>query len=209
MPRDATVADAFAAAAARYRLDIVDRRSFSLVASPERRELHNPLLLTGEADYDTVFIADSVGEYGPYLPYATLLPRPVLGTAGLVATAWHWAYERFGAPQVEGRFVRQSHRRMSAADWGAWMAVRAVVTAALETGTTDAASLGSFLLSEALELDGSKGVAMDFRAWDGQLRMPILLATDRTVIAAAPLEGFVHERNDLDTLGTDAPEHRC
>ena len=50
---------------------------------------------------------------------------------------------------------------------------------------------------------------MNFRPWDGQLRMPMMLATHNAVIAVAPLDGFLHQTNTLDTLGTDEPEHKC
>jgi ABC transporter substrate binding protein (PQQ-dependent alcohol dehydrogenase system) len=48
-----------------------------------------------------------------------------------------------------------------------------------------------------------------FRAWNRQLRQPILLHTYDAVIAVAPLEGFLHETNTLDTLGLDRPESGC
>ena len=33
--------------------------------------------------------------------------------------------------------------------------------------------------------------------------------TERAVTALAPLEGFLHQINELDTLGVDAPESPC
>ena len=60
-----------------------------------------------------------------------------------------------------------------------------------------------------VEVDGSKGVGMSFRAWDGQLRQPLLLTDGQGVISVAPVEGILHPKNALDTLGTDAPEKRC
>ena len=59
------------------------------------------------------------------------------------------------------------------------------------------------------ELDGSKGVAMGFRPWDGQLRQPVLLSDGQSVIAMAPADGVLHPKNTLDTLGADAPEQLC
>jgi ABC transporter substrate binding protein (PQQ-dependent alcohol dehydrogenase system) len=50
---------------------------------------------------------------------------------------------------------------------------------------------------------------MSVRSWDQQVRQPILLAGGNAVIARAPLEGFLHQTNDLDTLGYDAPETEC
>jgi hypothetical protein len=29
------------------------------------------------------------------------------------------------------------------------------------------------------------------------------------VVASAPLEGFLHQGSELDTLGIDAPESKC
>ena len=50
---------------------------------------------------------------------------------------------------------------------------------------------------------------MSFRAWDRQLRQPMLLTTHNAVIERAPISGFMHQLNELDTLGFDAPETRC
>jgi ABC transporter substrate binding protein (PQQ-dependent alcohol dehydrogenase system) len=59
------------------------------------------------------------------------------------------------------------------------------------------------------ELDGSKGVSMSFRTWDGQLRQPLLLTDGQGVIGLAPGDGVLHPKNTLDTLGADAPEKLC
>ena len=59
------------------------------------------------------------------------------------------------------------------------------------------------------KLDGAKGYSLNFRQWDGQLRQPLVLSTDNAVIASPPLPGFLHQTNDLDTLGEDEPEHKC
>ena len=59
------------------------------------------------------------------------------------------------------------------------------------------------------ELDGSKGVSMSFRPWDGQLRQPVLLTDGGSVVAMAPADGVLHPRNNLDTLGADEPEKLC
>lgn len=208
--RDRQRADAFAAAAERYRLQIVDERRFTLATDPAHREARNPLLLTGGVDYDVVYLADSDGEFGRYLPYATQLPRPVLGTTGLVATEWHWALERYGAPQVNSRFEDMSGgRRMAGQDWAAWIAVRAIATALTRSGGSSQEEVEAYLRGPRFGVDGSKGVRLSFRSWNGQLRMPMLLATHNSIIAVPPLEGFLHHVTTLDTLGTDAPEHQC
>ena len=50
---------------------------------------------------------------------------------------------------------------------------------------------------------------MSFRAWDGQLRQPLLLSDGQSVISMAPVDGMLHAKNTLDTLGADAPEKLC
>jgi len=209
-PRDAALAASFRAAADRLRLNVVDTRPFTLAADPANREANNPLLLTGNADYDVIFIADAQGEYARYLPYATQLPRLVVGSTGLVSTEWQWTFERYGAPQVSSRFAALTNgQRMTGRDWSTWMAAKAVVTAYAKSRTQDPAQIADYLRGKRLRLDGSKGVQLNFRTWDGQMRMPMMLATPDAVIAQAPLEGFQHQTNDLDTLGTDEPEHQC
>jgi hypothetical protein len=47
------------------------------------------------------------------------------------------------------------------------------------------------------------------RPWDHQLRQAVLLAAPYSVVARAPVEGFLHKSNDLDTLGDDEPETPC
>ena len=60
------------------------------------------------------------------------------------------------------------------------------------------------------ELAGFKGRKLTFRTWNGQLRQPIPLVTPRAVVALAPLEGFLHQSNELDTLGCrQAFETKC
>lgn len=209
-PRDTQIADSFRQSAERYRLNIVDERPFSLSTNPESREENNSRLLTGGVDYDVIYLADSDGEYGRYLPFATQLPRPVLGSTGLVATEWHWSLERYGAPQVNSRFADLSDgRRMAGQDWSTWIAAKAIATAYTKSRATDAAGIDAYLRGPKLRIDGSKGVTMNFREWDGQMRMPVMLATHNAVIAIPPLDGFAHQLNTLDTLGTDEPEHAC
>ncbi len=45
--------------------------------------------------------------------------------------------------------------------------------------------------------------------WNNQLRQSILLHTHNAVIAKAPIDGFLYEKNNLDTLGIDAREPTC
>jgi ABC transporter substrate binding protein (PQQ-dependent alcohol dehydrogenase system) len=208
-PRDAAIADAFTQSADRLRLSIRDRRLFTLAADPAQREGNNVALLTGGVRYDVVFVADSRGEFGRYVPYATQVARPVVGSVGLTAEAWHWAMERDGATQVSSRFDRLYGRKMGSVDWAAWIAVKSVLQAYARAPEMTRAAMTNYVTSEAMTLDGSKGVQLNYRRWSGQLRMPILLATSDAVIEVAPINGFLHTENVLDTLGIDEAELSC
>jgi ABC transporter substrate binding protein (PQQ-dependent alcohol dehydrogenase system) len=208
-PRDAAIADAFTESAERLRLTIQDRREFTLAADPSQREGNNVSLLTGGARYDVVFVADTRGEFGRYVPYATQEARPVIGSVGLTAEAWHWAMERDGATQVSSRFDKLYGRKMGSVDWAAWIAVKSVMQAYTRAPELTRAAMTDYMASDDMTLDGSKGVQLNYRRWSGQLRMPILLATTDAVIAVAPIEGYLHATNVLDTLGIDDAESAC
>jgi ABC transporter substrate binding protein (PQQ-dependent alcohol dehydrogenase system) len=125
-------------------------------------------------------------------------------------TAWSWSWGQDAAVQLQHRYEKVAPpRRMNGADWAAWEAVKAVTQAVMRARSTDFAAVKAFLLSDKLNLDTVKGNPGSFRAWDHQLRAPILLATADAVIARAPLPQFLHQTNTLDTLGIDAPETAC
>ncbi|MEN9503796.1 MAG: hypothetical protein RI964_3081 [Pseudomonadota bacterium] len=206
---DKLLTAAFARAAKRYGVKITETRDFVLGSDPREREKNNIALLTGDADYDTVYIADSDGEFARNAAYQTLEPRPVIGSAGLNALAWTWAWDRDGASQVQKRFEKQANRHMADVDWAAWMAVKIVGRAVQQTNTDDFAKLRDFLGTPDNALDGTKGSASDFRPWDHQLRQPLLLSTQNWVAEVAPVQGFLHQKNNLDTLGFDERDSTC
>ena len=209
-PRDKVLADTFVASAQRLRLNVVDTRQVTQSTDSESMEQNNTLLVTGGVDYDVVYIADTQGDYARYLPYATLLPRPVIGSTGLEASEWHWTWERDGAAQVSSRFEKLTgDLHMNGGDWATWVAAKAVMTAYGKSRKTDPDEIDVFMRGPRFNVDGSKGYQLNFRPWDGQLRMPITLSTEDAVIEAPPLDGFEHQVNTLDSLGTDEPEHVC
>jgi ABC transporter substrate binding protein (PQQ-dependent alcohol dehydrogenase system) len=209
LPEDKADADAFAHAAKRFGLSVADTRDFVVSNDPRHRDQDNIALLTGSASYDTVYVADSEGTFARGLPYATIYPRPVIGATGLVPTAWSWTWERYGAPQVSHRFKKRAGRDMNATDWAAWVAVRALDDAVRESKAATSEVVDKYLLGPAMNIDGAKGPPLSFRAWDHQLRQPILLTTADATIADAPMPGFLHQTNVLDTLGYDQPETQC
>jgi ABC transporter substrate binding protein (PQQ-dependent alcohol dehydrogenase system) len=156
-----------------------------------------------------VVVLDSAGEFARDLPYRTVLPRPVLGSNGLTAQAWSTWYERNGAPQLNRRFFRQTRRAMGSYDWAAWLATRAVAEVVSQDAKATVAQQLKALRQGSVALDGYKGQAVSFRAWDGQLRQPLMLAHGNGVAEIAPVEGFLHPKSVLDTLGFDAAETGC
>ncbi len=190
----------------RYGLKLAGSKPFKLSADPRERDLANPVLLTS-GSYDVVWVVDSDGEFAASLPYRTALPRPVVGDGGLVAVAWSPKFERFGAPQVTRRLTKAAGRPMGTMDWPAWMAGKALVAAAVAAPKGPLPALHKALAEG--ELDGSKGVSMSFRPWDGQLRQPVLLTDGGSVVAMAPADGVLHPKNNLDTVGADEPEKLC
>jgi ABC transporter substrate binding protein (PQQ-dependent alcohol dehydrogenase system) len=208
-PQDRLLADAFARSAAKFRLKTVDRRSFVLSNDPRIRDQNNVALITSGIRSEVIFLADSVGEFGRYVPYQTQQPILIVGTEGLRASAWHWTWERHGAPQLNQRFQRIAKRRMTGHDYAGWAAVKTVVEAVIRTASVDIAKIRQFLVSDELIFDTYKGAPGNFRAWNQQLRQPVLLHLHNAVVARTPLPEFLHQRNMLDTLGSDLPESPC
>lgn len=208
-PGDALLLKAFNRSARRFGLKTAAQKPFKLSSDPRERELGNVLLLTSGVDHDVVVVLDADGEFARSVPYATQLPRPVVGSNGLTAQAWHWAHERYGAPQLNRRFVKRAKRTMDSFDWAAWAAVKAVVDAHVRWPKAGAAEHAKLLRQGEAGLDGFKGQRLTFRPWDGQLRQPVMLAHGNGVVALAPVEGFLHPRSVLDTLGYDQSETEC
>ena len=198
---------AFLRSAKRFGLKPVAQRGFKLSGDPRERESGNVRLLTANAEYDVVVVLDAGGEFARDLPYRTMLPRPVVGSSGLTAQAWGPWYDRNGAPQLNRRFARRSGRALGSYDWSAWIAARVVAEAA--AGGAGVAQQLKALKQGDVAVDGYKGQRLTFRAWDGQLRQPLLLTHGNGLVETAPVEGFLHPRSALDTLGYDQPETGC
>jgi ABC transporter substrate binding protein (PQQ-dependent alcohol dehydrogenase system) len=209
-PADAETVKAFTRSVQKFGARIVADQHFKTGTDPREREQNNPALLSAiRGNYDVVFVADDAFDFARQVPYHTVLPRPVVGSIDLEPVAWHWTWEHNGAPQVNSRFDKKSGgRRMESADWAAWLAVKMVVQATLHTRSTDFATQRDFILGDA-GFDGDKGLPVSVRPWDHQVRQAVLLAAPSMVVASAPLEGFLHRTNELDTLGDDEAETPC
>jgi ABC transporter substrate binding protein (PQQ-dependent alcohol dehydrogenase system) len=209
-PADAAATAAFARSARKFGARIVAQKNFKPGTDPRERDENDPALLSaGTRDFDAAFVADAAFDFARTVPYHLARPRPVIGAIDLEPVAWHWTWERHGAPQVNSRFDKKSGgRHMEGADWAAWLAVKMIVQSALRTRSADFAAQRAFIFGNG-RFDGAKGLALSVRPWDHQVRQAILLAAPYEVVADAPIEGFLHQTNELDTLGDDAPETPC
>ncbi len=208
-PEDALYAAAIRRAAKRFGAQIVAEKTWTADSDVNRTAEAEIPVFTQAKSYDVLIVADEVGEFGDYLAYRTADPRPVAGTQGLVPTVWHRTHEQWGAAQLQSRFKAAAKRAMTARDHNAWTAVRVVGEAAAHARTADPDRLIAFIESPAFTLSAFRGAPLSLRAWDGQLRQPVLLAADRSLVSVSPQEGFLHPRTELDTLGFDQPETLC
>jgi ABC transporter substrate binding protein (PQQ-dependent alcohol dehydrogenase system) len=215
-PADEGYAAAVRRAAARFGAKIVAERPYAFEAGARRTDtghqqiqMQMPMLTQGVPDHDVIIVADESDVFGDYLLFRTDAPRPVAGTHGLVAVAWHRAFEEYAGTQMQNRFERKTGRIMTERDYTAWLAVRIIGEGVTRTSQNAPDALRSYILSEKFEVAGFKGQGMNFRQWDLQLRQPILIAGPRALVSISPQEGYLHPKYLTDTLGFDQPETKC
>jgi ABC transporter substrate binding protein (PQQ-dependent alcohol dehydrogenase system) len=214
-PGDKLQAQAFRRAATRFGAEIVAEKDWTFKPGYARTDTGHVTLqteipaLTQVADYDVLVVSDEANEFGDYLPDRTARPRPVAGTHGLVTTGWSIVSEQWGATQLQARFEKMAGRRMSPVDYAAWSAVRAIGEAAIRSRSSDPSAIMTYLRGPDFILSGFKGQGQSFRAWDGQMRQPILIAGPRLLVSVSPQVGYLHRNSELDTLGFDREESRC
>ena len=207
---DRLFADAIKRSAKRFGMNVVTEKTWEHTFDARRTTQSDVAVFTQtDDDYDVLVVADEQGQFGDYLDYRTWTPRPVIGTQGLIATPWHKTHEQWGAIQIQNRFKEKAGRWMEEQDYAAYLAVRAIGEVTTRTKANDLNHVKEYMLSNAFALNGYTGNPLSFRAWDGQLRQPVLLAAPRSLVAVAPIEGFLHPKTELDTLGYDQPESQC
>jgi len=214
---DKLFADAIRRSAKRFGGKIVEERPFVYETGASRRsdggyeqiQQQIPTFTQSAPQYDVLVIADEANVFGDYFPYRTWDPRPVAGTAGLVAQSWHPAIELWGGTQFQNRFKRLSDRYLRPEDYNAWLAVRMVGEAASRTKSNDFKQIAGYLKSPTFEVAGFKGVGLSVRDWNGQVRQPIPVVTPKLLVSVSPQPGFLHQTSELDTLGIDKPETKC
>jgi ABC transporter substrate binding protein (PQQ-dependent alcohol dehydrogenase system) len=214
-PADKLYADAVRRSAKKFQIRITTDRPWTFNPAAQQAdtghfEINTEVAkLTQGTSYDVLIVADEADAFGDELGYRTTDPRPVGGTQGLVPSAWAKPFDEYGATQLQARFLRQAHRWMTDQDYGAWLATRAIGEAATRAASTDPKTIATYMRGNEFELAGFKGMGMSFRPWDGQLRQPVLLADARSLVSISPQPGFLHQFNELDTLGLDQPETQC
>ncbi len=211
---------AFAAAlersAPKFGAKIVEKREYEYTDTARRTDSGHiqiqtqiPVLTQDAEEHDIVMVADEADIFGEYLPYRTWDPRPVAGTQGLIASAWHRSQEQWGATQVQRRFEKFAGRWMYERDYTAWLTVRMIGEAVTRTGSADPNIIHEYLRGDQFEIAAFKGEGLTFRKWDQQLRQPILIVGPRMLVSVSPQPGFLHQRTPLDTMGYDEGESGC
>ena len=77
-------------------------------------------MLTQGAPKTTTWSSSPTSEvFGDYLLFRTAEPRPVAGTQGLVAVAWHRSFEEYAGTQMQNRFEKKPGRIMTERDYTA------------------------------------------------------------------------------------------
>lgn len=215
-PEDEALADAYRRAARKFGAKIVEERVFEDTGGARRSDSGSvkvqeqmPAFTQRAEEHDVVIAADRSDVFAVHLPYHTWEPRLVAGSAGLVPGSWHPSHEAWGATQFQTRFEKQAGRFAQDEDYQVWMALRGLGEAATRTQGGDFATIHDFVLSDRFDLAAFKGQKLTFRDWDGQLRQPILLTTDKVVVSVSPQAEFLHQVSQLDTLGIDRPETAC
>ncbi len=214
-PADKLYADAIRGAAAKFQITIKADQPWTFNAAAQQADTGHYQVndevakATQDISYDILVVADEAHNFGDELAYRTDTPRPIAGTSGLVPSAWSPVMDEFASTQLQLRFHQANSRWPTDRDYGAWLAVRAIGEAATRSGSTDPAAIITYMHGADFALAGYKGPELSFRSWDGQLRQPILLADTRSLVSVSPQPGFLHETNDLDSLGPDQPETQC
>src|SRR3982074_979725 len=213
---DKLFAEALRRAASRFGAKIVQERVFEDTGGARRTDSgvtliqrQMPVFTQQAPTYDILVAADESEVFAAYLPYRTWDPRPVAGSAGLVPKSWDPAQDQWGAVQMQNRFLKLNSRRMTALDMQAWTAARIIGEAVARVNSSDRKTVLDFLKGPDFSIAAFKGQRLTLRAWNLQLRQPILLVDGRIVVSVSPQEGFLHQVSELDTLGVDQPETKC
>ena len=207
---DKELAEQFRISAKKFRLKIVTDKKWPEGSDMRRNAAAEVPSFTQGSDYDVVFIADEVKDFGQYVAYHTWLPRPIVGSHGIEPVAWHRVVEQWGAAQLQSRFRKLAKREMAQKDYAAWAAIRTIAEGVTRLKTVDVKTLQDYILGPKIRLAMFKGRSMNYRPWSGQMRQTIpLVHAGGAVITLSPVEGFLHPKTELDTIGIDESLAKC
>ena len=207
---DVQLATSFKRAAKRFGLKIIDEKQWDFNTDLRRSAQQEiPLFTQTVQDYDVVYAADKSKDFSEFLPFNTYLPRPVIGSAGLEALAWHGVIEQWGATQLQHRFTKLANRPMNEIDFAGYLAVRSVAQSVHQLHSDASDEIIKYINSDVFELAAYKGRKLSFRSWNRQLRMPLALVHPHALVSQSPQPGMLHPITELDTLGFDVQESQC
>jgi hypothetical protein len=130
--------------------------SGGLERAVQRHTTQPVLVITGDDPgvYPGAFVVS-------YAPPSADIEGPARADCGTpIRVAWHSSFERYGAGQLNERFERRHGRPMTGPAWAGWVAVKALIEAALRTSPGSTPELAEALGS--LRFDGHKGRALYF-----------------------------------------------
>lgn len=122
---------------------------------------------------------------GPHDRRAALARWKAGGGEGVEIADWHASLKRFGAEQLNQRYIQRFGTPMEPLAWASWMAVKAAAEAALR-GASSPAEVARRLMT--LGFDGHKGIRLRFRPDDHHLRQPLYAVSGDRVLAEIPPE---------------------
>ncbi|WOS65413.1 ABC transporter substrate-binding protein [Sinorhizobium fredii] len=209
-PEDEAYAATLRAAATKFGVEILADKAWTFNTDLRRTAGKEVSLFTQDLpDHDVLLVADEADDFARYVADNTWLARPVAGSDGLRGEGWAPVLEQWGAVQLQNRFESAAKREMRPRDYAAWTALRSVGEAVTRINSADPAKLRAYILSDAFGLDGFKGRSLSYRPWNGQLRQPMPVVNARALVELTPIDGYLHQENDMDTLGLDRAESAC
>ena len=126
-PDDSVLADAYRRSAKRFGARILQELQYKGTGGARQTnsgvvqtQQQMPVFTQGLPDYDVLVTADENEVFAGYLPYRTWDARPVAGSASLRPVSWSPSSESWGGAQLQDRFRRMAHRRMTPLDMQAW-----------------------------------------------------------------------------------------
>jgi ABC transporter substrate binding protein (PQQ-dependent alcohol dehydrogenase system) len=209
-PEDRAFAETLRASATKFGVEILAEKQWTFDSDLRRAAGQEiPPFTQDFPDHQVLLVADEADDFARYVQDNSWLPRPVAGSDGLRGEGWAPVLEQWAAVQLQNRFEATAGREMTSRDYAAWTAVRTIGEAVTRTGTADPEILRAYIVSDEFALDGFKGRSLSYRDWDGQLRQPMAVVNARALVELAPLDGYLHAVNEMDTLGLDRTESAC